>query len=463
MRSRFLLAVLLGAFGCSSTTSPAEPAESAPDCAIGAELGSAREAWTLTASGKSAVHASALFGGAVVLLGSYEAELALGDKTAAGGGLFAAWVDTNGQVARLVGLSEPSQRAGIAVARVHGDRLWLVVRFEDEVVLRTEGGSTPIGATGTSHLLVALDSEGRIVEHWRVTGNLADIELASTPTSLIVTGSAYDNVSLTAADAAVVSALEATEESFTRKHGFVFVLEDVAKSWLIDGSADSSIHASAAPTGYYGAGRFGGYGPLSAKIGAGPTLTSVSADDDPAYDAFVTHVGGSGPSWARRIRSYNSEMWLPSVGHAGDLVVAVESHGYATVFDEGEPTEVRITSDKSTFGVLARFGSDGKLRFAREVPPLDALHSDACGLSGAATTGPSAWIANEGKANEIKPEVSGGGQTLLVRLDEEGGIVGVRTPATPRGWMVEPAWPSSWIAYDRTNVDGPLTVTRLDW
>ncbi len=150
---------------------------------VGERVAPARRTWTLTAGGEeSSIHTTALFGDAMVLLGSYSETLTVDSLSAAGGGLFAAWIDREGRAQRLERLAGRRDRSTYFVAaHVHAERLWVLIHFEDRLDFQS---AEDVAIPGANHALVALDASGRVTEvrrPIRVAPIKAQAELTKTP------------------------------------------------------------------------------------------------------------------------------------------------------------------------------------------------------------------------------------------------------------------------------------------
>lgn len=369
-----------------------------------------------------------------VALGSYADSLELGDHALSGGGTFAAWLRDDATVDALARLSPAPLEVSAAVVTADG-HLWLAAPFEDALELSVGPSPTTLVASGRAAALLALTADRRLARAVVIEGAVAIDRLVANEAGVTATGElAYGDARVD--DGALV--LQASDADHSQLGLWLDVpLAGPVDGWLADGPAVSTFRALAgAPAGLL-AGRFGGYGPVTARFGpsaASPVLEAVSSDDDPAFDVVIGRADPDGALWAKRVRAYFSDLQLavPAAVIDGELVVAIAASGYDVVFEEGAVDEARFALDRvyPYASPLARYDVAGRLRWARESPGFAALVSDGCDLYGFAARGAleAAWVAQPGEADEVAVDLADG--LPIARLDGDGRVVAVRTLAT---------------------------------
>jgi hypothetical protein len=346
-------------------------------------IGEPAIAWVLEASAPSYLEAlAANTAGRVVILGEADQPVTLGSHTVAaqpGGDPFAAWVSIDGTVdtvRRLVDASGTHTSSGLAVS---GDRAFATFAVAGTTVVDPDGQAhvLELSTAATSLVVLAFGAEG--VE-WTttITGpNVAAFpRIAPGPDGgvLISSESAGGEIAVAGPDGSAV--IELDPMGVAPGHAFVVSLDSLGNPrWTLGMSGDAASSVSSFVSLDDGAvaigGRFGAFVPSVLRVGLdanAPTLMSISGDDDPAADAFVAVVGGDGVArWAKRITSYGWHGSLPMAKLPDGFRVAVTSAGYDIVYDDGEPTEVRI----SEYFTLGEFAPDGELRSAVATSPYD--------------------------------------------------------------------------------------------
>lgn len=178
-------------------------------------------------------------------------------------------------------------------------------------------------------------------------------------------------------------------ESKTGFRGNAFVLEldgfnTVQQVWMLDGPASSSV-GSLIPTkdGLYVAGGLGGYGNgldgiFDYGLPTEKTLTSLSADDDPAWDIYVARLDTSlRLKWARLTLAYHNENTRAQhMVRWGDGVAFYASKsGYPLVISKGESDERKEQGE----GIVA-YDATGRVKGFFRVSGVRSLRESKDGL-----------------------------------------------------------------------------------
>ena len=472
------LLVAIPSVGCSETVNDLEDATNGPardagagegggrselSCVDGespAPEGAAHLAWSVvsewTASGLDGVRIAAADG--IVVVGPYQGGLAIGDHAISGDGVFAAHVDEEGEVRWLTRVAGPVHT--IAAVAASEDAVGVALLATDEVEIPgIPDPAVPEG--GSSSVVVRLDDNGHPVSTLAIP-QVRPSGLAFNGSDLLFTG---ETISFGLGTTVRVSAHDGGELILATNAGASYPGNAVwlrlspagaRAGWLVEGDAGTHMAPQLAQGTSYATGRFGGFGRLTARFGPSeehPEVTAVSSDDDPAFDGFVAGVDDTGARWAKRITAYHQLEPIHATTWEDDLFVWVSATGYDIVLEEDTPEEVRITSDQVAFAVLARYGSDGTLWWARNSPHIDRLGGDGCHLIAVARTA----------ANAPSP-------TELLVMDDDGDLVAKRqlpeaTAATSQAPQYTSDAKGHWFrVFTETTPDGTrLHAERIDW
>lgn len=410
----------------------------------------------------------------IVALGAFVNGLEIQGHSLSGAGLFAAWVRADGVVERLDRIAndaEPSPDQllvnSIEGALLTPDRLWVAIDFRDELeIVGADAPPTTLTAAGTAMAVVAFERTGALRSTVVAQGDFQrwSTRLSSRAGGVLLTGT----VGGIAGDGTVEIlggsglTLTPTVGAFHPGHAVSLYLDEdgTTAGWMVDGTAGSTLQTIGllGDAGFI-AGSFGGDASLEpeSRFGPeGPTLASISADDDPAFDVFVGWANETGAQWAQRIRRYGSPDLFGAIAHEGDLLVAIASAS-GIGFQEGTPSEVQI----GTQHAFARFGADGTLKWARAAPPIATLHADDCGLWGVARAW-SPWVAQPGEPDEIHIEIGEDDLPPILHLDGCGRVLAARTIAdAPDLVGLVPRGPGSWLGVGMRSER--FILERIDW
>ncbi len=425
---------------------------------VGERLAPASRGWSLDAGGgRSEVHRVTVAGEETILFGSYADTIVLDGNSLLGGGLFAVRVGANGNVSGLSRIATDPQ-ARVRAAAATPERLWLAISFVDQIEMADGNGMRVLMSPGGGLALVALTPAGLLEYAAVARGSFPeweDTRLTATDGGVLLTTTVASSFEISGD---FPLSLAPGVDAFYPGHAVWVHLEaDATAGWMVDGAAGSTLQAEMG--GGYIAGRFGGDGLLSAQFGSdGPGLTSVSADDDPAWDVFVGRADSAGARWVERIRAYGSPGPVAAASHEGDLVVAVTG-ALSVTFREGSPEQV----DVSTQNAIARFAPDGALRWAHASAPIAALRDEGCGLWGVGALW-SPWVAQPGESDELSIEFAPDDLPPLVRLDGDGRVLAARTisgaPGERDATVITPTHPGRWLLIaNRPDASGAFRFT----
>lgn len=476
------LTTLAGCSGGQGNTPPPDAlvCEDGNPAPAGDRLAAAKRIWTLEAGGaRTSVMQVVSDGDAIVVLGAFANGLELQGHSLSGAGLFAAWVDANGTVGRLdrivntdTASPDPFLAHSVEGAVLTPERLWVAIDFRDRVeIVGANATPTTLTAAGGAMAIASFDRSGTVHSTVVVQGEFERwlTRLSSREEGVLLTGS----IGGFAGDGGVEVldgsgfALTPSVGAFHPGHAVSLYLDEggTADGWMVDGTAGSTLQTPGliGDAGFI-VGSFGGDASMepASRFGPqGPTLASISADDDPAFDVFVGWANEAGAQWAQRIRRYGSHQLVPSAVHEGDLVVAVT--GASDIgFQEGTRAEVQIEGQNA----FARIDASGKLKWASAAPPIATLQVDECGLWGVARAW-SPWVAQPGELDEIRIEIGENDLPPVLRLDRCGRVLAARTITDAPGLSaLVPYRPGSWLGWGtRSAPDGVerFVLERIDW
>lgn len=448
----------ISACGDPAPTSP-PPAGCAADAAAIRGVVMPDVLWALEASGPSdLLDLAPTDGGGAIVTGLATGTLELAGQAIAAGAtptLFTVELDGDGRGRwrRLVAGGRRLERA-IAVPSGAGAP-WLVVATVGDLVLDPAGAAAALDLSDdqVTVLVLRVDAD-RVARVATITGDLERVGLIAAPGAdggLLLGGSAGARLDVAIGADTVRAPVEAA--ATWPGHGWLVRLDrDGLMTALqrIDGAAGSVVTGTLelddgrlAVTG-----RFGGFGALTARFGAGPTapeLVAVSSDDDPALDAFVALTDPTGAfTAAHRVRSYHLDDPVVIAPTATGFITQVASTGYDTVYGDDGPSPVRITADHS----LGGWDHDGRLDWAAATAAY-TLHDAA--TASAHPTG-DGWVAQPGAIDEVRVALDPTGEDwLLAALGPRGVVAGVGhlvargTTGDPVLSLVRPACGGRWL------------------
>lgn len=438
----------------------------------GNRLAAATRVWALEAGGAtSSIMQLVSAEDTIVALGAFANGLELQNQSLSGSGLFAAWIRPDGVVDRLDRLADVASTSSIEGALLTPDRLWIAIDFRDQLqILSADAPPGTLTAQGDAMAVVAFERGGALSSAVVAQGDFqrGATRLTSRQGGVVLTGTLGGLAGDGGVEILDGSGFTLTPSvgAFSPGHAVALYLSENAPTvgWMVDGNAGSTLQALGltGPAGFV-AGSFGGDAsshPESHFGPQGPTLASISADDDPAFDAYVGWADETGAQWAQRIRRYGSADLFASAVYEGDLVVSVTGAG-GFGFQEGTPNEVQL----GTQHAFARFDASGALRWATAAAPIGTLQVDTCGLWGVARDW-SPWVAQPGEPDEIRVEIGPNDFPPLLQLDGCGRVLAARTIVNaPNLSTVVPRSPRSWLGFGTRSAAGGerFVLERIDW